>query len=265
LKVGELAGRQWGVISVAQLHALGVGRGAIEHGERTGRLRRLYRGVYAVGHAALRVEGRWMAAVLACGPGAVLSHNSAAALWGIRPTAASRIHVSAPRGRHGRKGIALHRPRTLPPHDVTEKDGIPATTPTRTLRDLQPLLPLTDFERAAARAERAGLAAAAAVEPKLTESEAERLLLEHLRRAGLPEPEVNVWLPDVGEIKVDFLWRAERLIVEIDGFETHGTRAAFEADRARDQALTLAGYRVLRFTWRQLDTAADTIRSSISR
>lgn len=261
----ELATQQWGVVSVAQLRELGLGRGAIDHGAGTGRLRRLHRGVYAVGHTALRREGHWLAAVLACGPGAVLSHHDAAALWGIRQRSLTTVHVSAPRTRHGQEGIALHRPRSLAQHDVTTKDGIPTTTPERTLRDLKAILPVAAYERTAARAERQRLVAPAATEPKLTESEAEHRLLERIRRAGLPEPEVNVWLADVGELKVDFLWRAERLVVEIDGFATHGTRSAFEADRARDRQLVGAGYRVLRFTWRQLDTAAAAIRSSIAR
>src|SRR4051794_25526633 len=136
-----------------QLRELGLMEGALRHRVRAGQLRRMYRGVYAVGHTALRREGHWMAAVLACGPAAVLSHISAAALWGIRQTAAAVVHVSAPRGRHGHPGIKLHRPRALPPHEVTDHDGIPTTTPERTLRDLQPLLPLGDYERAVARAE----------------------------------------------------------------------------------------------------------------
>jgi very-short-patch-repair endonuclease len=155
------------------------------------------------------------------------------------------------------------RPRSLHQRDVTEHDGIPTTTPERTLRDLRSLLPLGEIERALARAERLRLVAPGASEPKLTESEAEWQLLRRIREAGLPEPEVNVWLADVGEIKVDFLWRTQRLVVEIDGFATHGTRAAFEADRARDQALIGSGYRVLRFTWRQLDQAAEAIRRSL--
>src|SRR5436190_20689666 len=102
-----------GVVAGRQLRALGVGQDSIEYWARTGRLRRLHRGVYAVGHTALRREGVWKAAVLACGPGAALSHISAASLWGIRPTTAAVIHVSAPRGRHGHPGIRLHRPRAL--------------------------------------------------------------------------------------------------------------------------------------------------------
>ncbi len=264
--IGELATAQWGVVAGGQLRARGVSQDVIERWARTGRLHRMYRGVYAVGHTALRREAHWMAAVLACGEGAVLSHTSAAALWAIRRTAATRVHVSAPRGRHGHPGIALHRPRRLHRDDVTEKDGIATTTPERTLRDLAVVLSPDGFERAVARAEQARLVEAGAFMPeaKLTESEAERLLLELVRSAGLPEPAVNVWLP-VGEIKVDFLWRAHGVVVEIDGFATHGTRRAFETDRARDQALAAAGYRTLRFTYRQLTAHASAVQRTLHR
>jgi predicted transcriptional regulator of viral defense system len=142
------------VVSRAQLLALGVSRGATEHWLWVGRLQLLYRGMYAVGHAVLRAEGHRLAAVLACGPGAVLSHRSAAAHWGLLSTTQTRIDVTAPRGRHGAPGIRLHRSRSLDAQDKTDHEGIPITTVSRTLLDLAATARPSDLERALAQAER---------------------------------------------------------------------------------------------------------------
>jgi len=260
------------VVSRSQLLALGLSRGAVEHWLSVGRLQLLFRGVYSVGHTALRAEGRRLAAVLACGPGAVLSHRSAASHWGLLRTNQTRIDVTAPRGRHGAPGIRLHRSRSLDAHDTTHHEGIPITSVSRTLLDLAATARPSELERALAQAERLQLydhrategtiaranghrgtqilAQATSRTPKWTQNEWEAEFLDLIREAGLPEPETNdaLYVPDYGHCEPDYHWPQHRVIVETDGFETHGTRHAFRNDRAKDAALTAYGYRVLRFT-----------------
>jgi predicted transcriptional regulator of viral defense system len=277
--VAELAERQWGVVSLGQLRALGLGERGVQHRVRAGRLRRLYRGVYAVGHGVLGREGRWMAAVLACGEGAVLSHRSAASHWGLLSSAASLIDVTAPAGRHGRRGIRLHRSRSLDARDSTSHQGIAITSIARTLLDLAATVRADRLERALAQAERLQLYDHTAItdviaranghrgkgaltratsreDPKWTRNELEAWFLNLVREAGLPEPMVNLSLaaPDHPRLIPDFCWPTHRLIVETDGWETHRTRAAFEADRRRDAALQADGWRVVRFTWHEPHT-----------
>jgi predicted transcriptional regulator of viral defense system len=274
--IAELAGRQHGVVSRAQLTRLGIGRRAIERRIQARRLHALHRGVYAVGHLALTREGRWLAAVLASGRGAALSHRSAAALWGIRVAASAFVEVTVPVARRGRGGIRVHH-TVLPADELTSRDGIPVTTAARTLVDLAAVLTPTRLERAIARAEllrlsdttslaalllryprRSGSAAlrrllAAAAQPDVTRSELEDRFLAFLDTHRLPRPETNVLLHLPGRtIEVDCLWRRQRLVVELDGYAAHGTRRAFDVDRARDRALQAAGLRVLRITWRHL-------------
>jgi very-short-patch-repair endonuclease len=209
-----------------------------------------------------------MAAVLAVGPGAVLSHISAATLWGIlgsRPRGASRsveqpIHVTVGDARGGRRGIRVHRSRTLRPDQVTVCKGIPATTPSRTLADLRPVLRRSALAAALRQAEFLGLPLDPALEPDRTRSELEGKLLALCRRHRLPRPEVNV---RVASFTVDFLWRDRRLVVEVDGYRAHGTRSAFESDRARDVELRLLGYEVLRFTWRQLTERPKEVAGAV--
>ena len=260
------------MVSRSQLLALGLSRGAVEHWLSVGRLQLLFRGVYSVGHTALRAEGRRLAAVLACGPGAVLSHRSAASHWGLLRTDQTRIDVAAPRGRHGAPGIRLHRSRSLDAHDTTHHEGIPITSVSRTLLDLASTARPSELERALAQAERLQLydrraitdviaranghrgtrvlAQATTRKPKWTQNEWEAEFLDLIREAGLPEPETNdaLYVPDYGHCEPDYHWPQHRVIVETDGFETHGTRHAFRNDRAKDAALTAYGYRVLRFT-----------------
>ena len=153
--IAELAARQHGVVSWRQLLALGLGRGAIEHRIRIGQLHRLHRGIYAVGHRSLSRNGRWMAAVLACGDGAVLSHSSAAALWDLRPSAAGKtdVTVGARSGRASRTDIRVHRSSVLPASEITDRDGIAVTTVERTLLDLAQTVTRSSLERALERAE----------------------------------------------------------------------------------------------------------------
>jgi hypothetical protein len=267
-----VAERQWGVVARRQLAALGVSRHTADHWLRAGRLHRVHHGVYAVGHSALRAEGHRLAAVLACGPGAVLSHRAAAAHWGLLRTDQTRIDVTAPRGRHGAPGIRLHRSRCLDAQDSTHHQGIPTTTVHRTLLDLAATARPSELERALAQSERLQLydhratqatiarnnghkgtqvlAQATSRTPKWTRNEWEAEFLDLIRQAGLPEPDTNdaFHVPDYGLCEPDFHWPQHRVIVETDGFETHGTRQAFRNDRAKDAALTAAGHRILRFT-----------------
>jgi len=213
----------------------------------------------------------------------VLSHTTAASHWGLLDTAASRIDVTAPRSRAGVQGVRLHRSRSLDARDTTTHEGIPITTIARTLLDLAATVQPHRLERALAQAERlefhdhgaieallaranghrggTALAQAITSEPAWTRSEAEARFLDLTREAALPEPLVNFTLtaPDHPRLEVDFFWPAHRLIVELDGWETHRTRAAFEQDRRKDAALNAAGHRVLRFTWRAIKYDAPTV------
>jgi very-short-patch-repair endonuclease len=281
--VAKLAARQWGVLSRAQLRSLGASTAAIDVWVRRSRLHVVYRGVYAVGHIALRTEGRRLAAVLACGPGAVLSHRSAGAHWGLLATAQTRIDVTAPRSRDRVPGIRLHRSRSLDAKDATTHEGVPITTIARTLLDLAATVPEGGLERALAQAERlqlydhraiadvigrnnghrgrGALARATAQEPKLTRSELEQQFLALVRKAGLPEPLSNHVLADLDHQRheVDFYFPTHNLVVETDGWDTHKTRAAFKSDRRKDAALTSAGCRVMRFTYDDIVYEPDTV------
>jgi very-short-patch-repair endonuclease len=265
--IARIAARQHGVVSLAQLEQAGVHRQGRNTRLRRGRLHRIHRSVFAVGHRGLSREGHWLAAVLAVGAGAALSHVSAGALWGMlgsRGRDSSRsvqlpIDVTV-RGANGsRRGIRVHRSRTLTPDEVTVRLGIPVTTPTRTLIDLHRVLGRPQFAAALRQAEFLGLPLDPALQPDRTRSELEGKLLALCRRHRLPRPEVNV---PVGSFTADFLWVDRRLIVEVDGYRAHGNRSAFEADRARDVELRLLGYDVARFTWRQLtDYPRDVARA----
>jgi predicted transcriptional regulator of viral defense system len=157
LDIADLADRQHGVVAHRQLVALGIGKAAVQRRARAGRLHRLHRGVYAVGHRRVSAHGHWMAAVLAYGPTALLSHRSAATLWGIRPTSASRADVTVDgRTRHHQHGIVLHLPRHLHPEDRVVRDAIPITSIARTLLDLAPVLQPGHLRRALNESERLG-------------------------------------------------------------------------------------------------------------
>jgi very-short-patch-repair endonuclease len=229
-----------------------------------------------------------MAAVLACGDGAVLSHRAAAALWDLRPLPAGAIDVTTRRqGTRRRRDIAVHTSRDLAPEDVTTCRQIPCTTVARTLLDLAGLLGERTLARtveqamvlhlfdhralAAVLSRSSGRRGAVTLrrlmqrisdEPALTRSELERRFLEVVRRASLPMPIVNGW---VEGYEVDFHWPDRRLIVETDGRSVHGTPIAFERDRHRDLDLELAGWRVLRLTWRQVIGWPDQIDGVLRR
>jgi very-short-patch-repair endonuclease len=253
--VAEIARRQHGIVTFEQLAAAGLWPNSIALRVRAGRLHRVHRGVYAVGHAALSHRGHWIAAALAGGSSAVLSHASAAQLWGLLPAPPAKpgpvhITVGGDGGRRSRRGIVVHRSATLIPADVTRRFCIPVTRPARTLADLKRVLGREQVETAVDRARSLRLSIGDRGDgDQPTRSKLERRFLALCRRHRLPKPEVNV---GVGPFLVDFLWRDQRLVVETDGFEHHRSRASFEADRARDARLKLMGYDVVRFTHRQV-------------
>jgi very-short-patch-repair endonuclease len=205
-----------------------------------------------------------MAAVLALGAGAVVSHRSAAAIWGLLSPARGPIDVTVPGdgGRRKRGGIVIHRSSTLVAGVSTRRSGVPLTTPARTIRDLRRSVPQPVFQRAVRRALDLRLIAHTDLdrEPDLTRSELERRFLSVCRRHRLPQPEVNA---RIGPYEVDFLWRDSRVVAETDGFRFHGDRLAFERDRARDAELQAHGYVVLRFTYRQVREAPGIVAAHL--
>jgi very-short-patch-repair endonuclease len=287
--LAALAARQHGVVSRAQLLRLGFGPAAITRRVAVGRLIRLHAGVYLVGHGARPRLATEIAALLACGPGAALSHHTAAVLWRLvsRASGRSEVDVSVTRDwAPARTGVRVHRRVALEADDLTELDGLAITSPARTLLDLATWLRLDELEAAAAAAQRrhrvgraeltdqldrnrgrvgaARLRALVArgADPALTRSRAERRLLRLIRAAIPSAPQAN---RVVGGFEVDFLWPEQRLIVEFDGFAFHGDRAAFERDRIRDAELQAQGYRVIRVTWRQLADHPGAVVSRIRR
>lgn len=289
-RIAELAERQHGVVARRQLLKLGLGREAIAVRLRTSRLHPLHRGVYAVGHLVISREARWMAAVLACGPGAVLSHRSAAALWGIRAPSSRPIEVTTPRKSRSRGGLHRHF-AALPADEMTTERGIPVTTVPRTLFDLAACSPADVVEHALRESEylrlyeRLSLPDLLARYPRRRGSTTVRECLRRRRdlpagRArswleleflpflwhhGLPRPRLNVWLQVGGKsIQVDCLWPGG-VVVELDGFAGHGTRVAFREDRARDRRLRVAGYGVTRIAPEQLEDEPEAIAADLHR
>jgi very-short-patch-repair endonuclease len=270
-----LAASQHGVVALSQLLELGFSASAVRSRVAAGRLHRVHQGVYAVGRPEISRDGRYMAAVLACAPDAFLSHASAGALHEIRLTAQTRIDVTvAVRSARRHRGLRIHRSTSLRPADCVRIRNIPCTSLALTLCDLAATIPVGALEQACARAEANHRLDMAAIDDVLGRrqgrpgtaklrqvlgrgpltspgaSELELRFLSLCRHAGLPEPEINQHVPLAGEeIKVDFVWRDRRLIVETDGYETHGGALAFQNDRRRDQLLQSEGWRVVRFTW----------------
>jgi hypothetical protein len=287
--VAALAGGQGGVISRQQLFDLGLSADTVDRRVKAGRLHRLHRGVYAVGHRVVSAEGRWYAAVFAAGTGAVLSHASAAAAWELRSEGGRLIEVTVNRGgRARREGLRLHRRREPPPDEVTTRSGIPITTPARTVLDLAATgLDGRPLEAVLDRAERLRLLDFAKLQQLLrrypgrpgtpslqatlsrytagtvvTRSDLEERFLALCDRFGLPRPNVNTVIE--GE-EVDFLWPDCALIVEVDGYAWHRSPSAFTSDRERDVQLVLAGYRVLRFTWAQVTGRPEYVARALRR
>jgi predicted transcriptional regulator of viral defense system len=270
-----LANSQHGVVSIRQLEQrLGFSHQAVERAVASGRLHRLYRGVYAVGHTELSQRGGCLAAVLAVGPGAMLSHYSAAWLWGLWNGSPAPFEVTAfvPRRHRSPNGVKRHRARNLDEEDRGLVDGIPVTSVARTLLDLAWKLRSDQLRRVLARAEdlklldldaiddviernrghhgakRLRYALAIYERPIWTRSEFERRFVEHLVAAGLPRPATG-W-NEVGH-EIDVYWPDLRFGIELDSFATHGNREAFETDRERDLDFALAGIKTIRVSERQ--------------
>jgi REase_MTES_1575 len=259
---------------------MGIGAGAIDLRVRRGRLHPIHRGIYAVGHARITVDGRRMAAVLACGYGAALSYRDAGAAHGIRQCNRPVFEVTVPRKQRPRPGLELHFAR-VPDDELTTVRGIPVTTVERTILDLAAVRPRNEVESAIREADVArrwgrpslqqlverhphhrGAATVRAITEALRRGdEISReaivsLLLTVLDHAGLPRPELNRWIDGY---ECDCVWLAARLMVELDGYAVHGTRRNFESDRERDRVLQAAGWRVVRVTWRQLRDRPDAV------
>jgi very-short-patch-repair endonuclease len=269
----DLARNQHAVVSRDQLLEVGYKRHAIDHRIRTGRLHPLHRGIYAVGRPHVTDHGRWMAAVLACGSGAVISHSSAAALWRIGPETRRLVELSLPSlSRRCRPGLQIHQRPALQERDLTVEYGIPVTTPVQTLIDMSLRLDRSGVERMINEADKYNVThppqlrealGLRAGEPgvarlrfildrrtfRLTKEELERRFLPLARKAGLPTPLTGRW---VNEFEVDFYWPDLGLVVETDGLRYHRAPAEQARDRLRDQAHTAAGLTPLRFPHEQV-------------
>jgi very-short-patch-repair endonuclease/predicted transcriptional regulator of viral defense system len=293
-RIAALAADQHGVVTRSHLLDAGIPSTTIEDRVARGQLLKLHRGVYAVGHRHLRTEGFWLAAVLAIGDRAALSHRDAAALHDLRPCNRSRIEVSTPDDRRATKKIDVHARRLLDVQDVTTVSGIRVTTVSRTLVDVAELLTadrlakvLNEAERQgkldlkgieeaigrlrgrrgrSAAATRAALGELAAHGTQLTRSPLEDRLLPLLDGHSLPRPRMNL---HVEGYEGDAVWPAAQLVVELDGWDGHRTRRAFQHDRTKANALTNAGWTVLRFTHddlvRRPEIVVAGVRNGLSR
>jgi len=273
--VSRLAARQWGVVSIHDLRACGLTRDSVASRVRNGRLHPVHRGVYAVGHSNLALEGQFLAAVKAAGPGAVLSHFAAAALLGFvewdgrqpevtMPGSTARLHL----------GVRVHRTTVLTPADVAVVKGIPITSPARTLVDLASVLEYRPLRRAVRQAQflkrvnlrqlaevlgrlgaRRGirkLACIVATGPAPTRSELEDVVLDLMLSGGFAHPDVNVPLLLGGRRVVpDFRWAEQQLVVEADGAAWHDDKLSREDDAERQALLEAHGERIVRVTWEQ--------------
>ena len=271
--IAALASDPHGLVTRAALLEAGFGRRAIAHRLERGRLHPVFRGIYSVGRPATDPAARRLAAVLACGPGASLSHLSAAVHWRMLSDDGGLIHVTitGPH-RRGPQGVRVHETKHLDPADIRTRSGVPLTSPLRTLHDLaatdHPGLEIALNEAQALRlvtAQELGTAGRRIQKlledtPGFTRSEAERRLKSLLLKAQLPPAIHNA---RVEGHEVDALWPHHRLVLEVDGYAAHGHRAAFERDRQRDQQLTAAGYRVIRVTWRQLTATPEAVAARL--
>jgi very-short-patch-repair endonuclease/predicted transcriptional regulator of viral defense system len=289
LLLAELWGRQHGVVARWQLMRRGVSRGAID--DRIGRrLHPIHRGVYAVGYPVSGIKSRWMAAVLAAGPNAVLSHRSAAQLWGLMSPSGHRSEVTRPTFFRSHSRIDAHR-SVLPDDERTLVDRIPVTTVPRTILDLAAVASQRQVERALNEVEvrqltdrlsipdlleryprRRGTAVLrdllddGAEAGGVTRNDFEEAFVTLLDSHGLPRPRFNADVAVAGRFcSADCLWQRERLIVELDGRDVHRTRKAFESDRERDRLLMVEGWRVVRVTWRQLRDQRALIASDLRK
>jgi putative AbiEi antitoxin of type IV toxin-antitoxin system len=284
--LAALAHRQHGVVSIRQLRYLGYSQMSVERAVAAGRLHRFHRGVYAVGHTNLTLQGWCLAGVLASGPRALLSHYSAGWLLGLTPTRPIPVHVTAPLPRKRRSGVRLHHSRTLIDADRTLEQGIPVTSVARTALDLAAgvrfrslrrivrraeelgVFDLPDFQSVIARNRghrgRAPLESAVRVyePPRFTRSELEREFLALADRADLPRP---VTAFNVVGCELDVYWPELRFAVELDVYATHGGHLSFEEDRLRDEELKLAGVELVRITGRRLEHEPRQVMERVAR
>jgi predicted transcriptional regulator of viral defense system len=293
--IATLAERQHGVISRRQLLELGLSEREVTVRATSGSLHHLFRGTFAVGHRVIGRHGRMLAAVLASGSNAVLSHGSAAELLGLWDKRPVSVDVIAP-PQSGRKiqDIRWHNVRRPIPEEIEARDGIPCTTVSRTLVDMAGRtgrttlrrlveqaavlrqLDVREVDRVLARGRRRGAPNLRAIlqvwrtddeRRPILRSPLEAKLLPLLLESGVPRPECNVTLRiDGGKpVEIDMLWRDQRLAIESDGEETHGTRGAFQSDRRRAQRLVAAGYRVAGVTWLQVEDEISAVVARIKR
>lgn len=279
-ELAELAEAQHGVVTFRQLRELGFSKGHISRAFGSGRLRRIHRGVYAVGHGRISRHGRCLAAVLACGEGAVLSHHSAAWLWGFLPTCPAEASVTVPSQGHRRRGIRVYRVAALPSADHGTLEGIPATSAARTLLGLGAVATARDLTRAVDRARRLGHLDLGALDalllrrghtvagkrltkalelyrrPVFDRARSELLFLDAIEGVGMAPPALNTW---VEKWEIDAYWEAERFAVEVDGWETHGSRQAFEDDRLRMEEMKLAGIEVVPISARRIEREPEQV------
>jgi hypothetical protein len=277
-EIARIVARQHGVVTWRQLAELGLSRDAVKRRLATERLFRVQPQVYSL-LPEVMVRGRMMAAVLSCHPGAALSHRAAAAVWDLGPWPTGRIDVTVAGSQKSREGVRLHHAQV----ERVTKDGFPVTTVARTLIDQASHLPLGRLRDQFEHAERLGLLDANSVneqmhgrrgarkirsilaawtDPEPTRSELEQTFRDLCREAGLPPPSQNVSLHGY---EVDAFWPEDNTVVELDGWEHHRTRRAFEEDRRKAAALEAAGHRVLRFTWRQVARDRDAVAAALSR
>jgi hypothetical protein len=284
--VADLAGRQHGVVSIRQLEgSFEISAGAVAKAIRAGHLHRLFEGVYAVGHTDLTLHGRCLAAVLACGPEALLSHWSAAWLWGLGIKNPVPIHGTSPRPRRRREHIHVHRARNLAEEDRGLSEGIPVTSPARTLLDMTPLVDARRLARFLEAAEDRELLKGGEIDsvvarnrghrgaPRLAaalayyapapwaRSEFERRFVAAVAEAGMPQPATG-W-NEVG-LELDVYWPEAGFGVELDSWKTHGTRGAFERDRERDEQLALAGIATVRVSERRFRFHRDEVMETVA-
>jgi len=259
-----LAATNYAILDARDLRSLGMSTSATYRRVDRGRLYRLHQGVYSiVPPELLKPEGRWLAAVKAVGPRAGLTWPHAGALWDLRRPPGGPVHVAVPGngGRRQRLGVVVHRCPSLRPEDIATHKGIPVTSPRRTLQDAKPAVSPQVFDSLLRRAEKQQLNTGRFGEVEHSDLNLfERRFFGLCRRHSIPTPRTQ---QVVGPHTVDFLWPEARLIVETDGFEDHGTRTGFEEDRARDAWLTAQGYRVVRFTWRQLRDDPATVIATV--
>lgn len=281
--LASLAKRQHGVVSIRQLQRLGYSRDSVARAAAAGSMHRLHRGVYAVGHTCLNWHGHCLAAVLACAPEAVASHRSAAWLWELERARPGTIDVTAPTRRHRRTALQLHY-AALTGEDRAIRDGIPVTSLPRTLLDCAGALSRDRLDRLLERAEQRSLLDTTPIEallartrghrgaarlrralelyrpPPFTRSGLERRFLELVRRAGLPVPSTGYI---VAGYELDVYWWQERFAVELDVYETHGSRHAFEQDRRRHEDLKLDGVEMIRVTGIRLAREPKTVMERV--